>query len=499
MRVLSRFALVVVLAAFTATPLLAGHLTGECALSLVASNPATTEFHGSAHGVFRSGNLVHILRGQTLTTFNVNDVGEMQVVRVDELGELGAREDAGAAAFSNGYLYVSGESGLEVYNLTDVRAGGTAPELVTRVPGFHYRRMAANGSVLAGLFPATDLPCQPTGTSFCSNQVDLFNITTPGNPSYISSINSRATTWLGFNDVAFNNGLLFLASEGALVGYNINNAFAPVATVSYPIRTTFLASNGAGSLAAGNGSVIHMFSVAPAGGLGLRAIFTLPAETFDRANPIAFHPEAWIDEQNGRLITMIDEINPQTLKPARTIAFDVFDMTVPMWEGSYERGYETITYTTTDEVKYNPVAVGPLVYTVGELSGLETWGACGSLAGGIELDSTGTLPCEGAQIHGWVTGSQRVANVELFLDGNSLGFATFGGALRRDISSRTPVTSWHVPVSLAQTARGEHVLRAVGTDALGVTRQFASKRVFFNGPGSNCFTRRRAAGASRSR
>jgi hypothetical protein len=56
------------------------------------------------------------------------------------------------------------------------------------------------------------------------------------------------------------------------------------------------------------------------------------------------------------------------------------------------------------------------------------------------------------------------------------------------------VTPWRVGVDLNQTARGDHVLRAVGTDASGNRRQFASERVFFPGPGLNCVARRRAAG-----
>jgi hypothetical protein len=204
-----------------------------------------------------------------------------------------------------------------------------------------------------------------------------------------------------------------------------------------------------------------------------------------------FHPQGYFDEMNGRLITMIDERNPLTLRPARTIAFDVFDMTVPLWEGSFNRGYETVSYVAPDEVKWNPVAVGSNVYTIGEVSGVQTWGACGVAAGRIEWDGTQALNCGGAEIHGWVTGERKIANVEVFLDNGSLGPATLTGLPRTDISSRTPVQTFKIAVNLDQTARGEHTIRAVATDALGVRRQFAAQRIFFGGPGANCTNRRR--------
>ncbi|MGZ8854090.1 MAG: hypothetical protein ACXW2X_11915, partial [Thermoanaerobaculia bacterium] len=108
--------------------------------------------------------------------------------------------------------------------------------------------------------------------------------------------------------------------------------------------------------------------------------------------------------------------------------------------------------------------------------------------------SLAALPCGGADIHGWVTGATRVANVEVFLDGGSLGTTSVSGIPRKDISSRNPALTWRITVNLDNTARGEHILRAVGTDALGNRKQFASQRVFFNGPGLNCSNRRRSAG-----
>jgi len=56
------------------------------------------------------------------------------------------------------------------------------------------------------------------------------------------------------------------------------------------------------------------------------------------------------------------------------------------------------------------------------------------------------------------------------------------------------VQPWQVKVNLDNTTKGEHFVRAVGTDVNGNRRQFASVRVFFNGPGQNCTTRRRSSG-----
>ncbi|HSP32768.1 MAG TPA: hypothetical protein VLU46_00455, partial [Thermoanaerobaculia bacterium] len=198
------------------------------------------------------------------------------------------------------------------------------------------------------------------------------------------------------------------------------------------------------------------------------------------------------DDTNGRLITMIDELDPERLQPARTIAFDVFDYTVPMIEGRDPRTYETVSYINGDEVKWNPVAVGPFVYVVGETTGLQTYGACGQMAGRIELENVAGLPCGGAEIHGWVTGTQKITGVELFLDNTSLGLATISGPPRIDVPSKTPVLTWRIGVLLDPTAAGVHTLRAVGTDANNNRRQFAGTNVLFPGPGSNCANRRRS-------
>lgn len=496
MRVLSRVALIVIVAlGFSAPPLHADHLQADCPLTLVGNNPAASDFNLSPHGVFRSGSQVFVLRGQTLSTYNVTDLGDLTIAREDFIGSLGARETNGGVAFANGFLYVSSEAGLEIYDLRNVRAGGSAPALLSRTAGRHYRRLAVNGTMLAGLYPATDMPCHPTGTTFCFNTIDLFDVTNRNAPQIVGQISSLTSrSFVAFDDIVFNQGFLFATGEGGTIGFNISNPAVPASLGQLGVPGTFLASNGSTLLAVGNAQQITIYNVGLNGGISLFQIYTLPFETFERANPIMFHPQAFIDEVNGRIVTLVDELDPQTLKPARTIAFDVFDFTVPLYEGSYERIYENVSYTSPDEVKSNPVAVGPYIYVVGSMSGLQTYGACGQVAGKIEFDGTQSLNCGGAEIRGWVTGDQKIANVELFLDNGSLGTTSVGGPPRKDLSSRNPAFTWRVTVNLDATPRGEHVLRAVGTDALGNRRQFASQRVFFNGPGSNCSNRRRSAG-----
>src|ERR1043165_5048075 len=111
----------------------------------------------------------------------------------------------------------------------------------------------------------------------------------------------------------------------------------------------------------------------------------------------------------------------------RTFAFDTFDYAVPMYEGFDPRIYEQVSYTLIDEGKFNPVAVGPYVSVIGERSGLQSYGVCGQMDGRIEWTTPQALPCGGAEIHGWVTGATKIANVEVFLDGGSLGAATLTG------------------------------------------------------------------------
>ncbi|HET7433530.1 MAG TPA: hypothetical protein VFN10_02325 [Thermoanaerobaculia bacterium] len=490
-------ALVVVLVVLSVPTLVADHLTSDCPLTLVGSTAPATDFALSPHGVFRNGSLVHVLRGQVLTTYTVNDIGELQVAREDFIGSMAAREDDGAVLFRNGTLYVSSEAGLEIYDLSNVRVGGSAPRLVSRNAGFHYRRMAMDGNIIAGLYPATDMPCEANGTTRCFNTIELIDVSNPRTPMRVGSVTSlNSSLILGFNDVAFNYGFLVGLGRNAAIVYNVSNPGIPSTVNILGYGGKFLVSNGANLLGIGNDLSIVTFGVQTNGVASPISTYNAPLYlTIERSNEIRFHNQAWFDDSNGRLITLVEEVDPQTGDAARTIAFDVFDFTVPYYEGSAERIYEDLSFTSTDEVKYNPVAVGPYIYTVGEMSGLQTWGACGQLTGRVELDTPLQLSCGGAEIHGWVTGNQKIANVEVFLDSSALGAATISGATRPDIMSKTPAQTWRINVNLDATTRGEHVLRAVGTDALGNRRQFASQRIFFPGPGQNCVNRRRAVTA----
>lgn len=501
MRVLTRIALVAVLL-ISGSTLTADHFQSDCPLSLVDSTPAATDFELSPHGVFRSGSTVWVLRGNVLASYTINDVGNLGTPREDFIASLHARETEGGVAFSNGFLFISSEAGLEIYNINNTRPGGTAPVFVTRLPGLHYRRLAVNGNRLAGLYPATDFPCAPDALT-CPNQIDIFDISTVSAPAHTASIRTSTPALrnqIAFNDIAFNSGFLISVAEGGLAAWDLSNAAAPALisfNPSFP-GTWLVSSQTGGVIGVGNELVIDMFNVRP--GLSpffqRRALVSAPMYlTIDRGNAIRFHPRAFYDDATSRLVTMIEEIDPMTLEPARTIAFDVFDLAVPFFEGSAERIYEDVTMVADDEVKYNPVMVGPFVYVVGEKTGTQSWGACGQVTGRIELESPLHLTCNGAEIHGWVTGVQKVVNVELFLNNTTLGSASLGGVMRHDVSSKTPVTTWRVAVNLDTTARGEYTLRAIGTDILGNRRQFASKRLFFPGPGQNCTTpRRRSVG-----
>jgi hypothetical protein len=500
MRVCSRIALVVILITGLAAPaVLAQRLIADCPLEYVASDapPANSSIEQSPHGVFRFGTQAFVLRGQTLTTYTITDVGDLQPAREDIITAMGARDSEGGTAFSStGYLFVSGEAGLEVFDLRNVRVGGNAPQLVSRTPGLRYHRLALNGTTLAGLYPATDLPCYPNGTPDCANTIDLISISNVSAPARVGSLSSVGSQILGFNDIAFNSGMLVATGVGGTFVYNVNNPRLPIGIAFEGTPGKFLVSNTRELVVVGNDQTVETFVMGNNGNtltpISIHNINTLQVE---RANPIAFHPQGTIDETNGRLILMVDEIDPQTLNPARTIAFDVFDYTVPFYLGSDPKPNESISYTIGNEVKYNPVAIGPYVYVVGDLTGLQTYGACGQITGRIEFDTLLSLNCGGSEIHGWVTGSQRVANVELFIDNTPLTSPPVipGGPARTDIAARTPVYTWRVAVNLDATTRGVHTLRAIATDANGNRRQFASSNVFFPGPGQNCSNRRRTA------
>ena len=497
MRVISRVALVVTFL-LSASAGMADHWSGECPLSLVDSTPAVTDFDLSPHGVFRSGNLVYVLRGNVLTTYTTNDTGNLTIAREDFLGSLAGRETEGGTAFANGFLYVSSEAGLEVFDLTNTRAGGTAPVRRSLTPNLHYRRMTVSGNRLAGLYPATDLPCYPQGsiTPLCNNQIEILDVSNPAAPGIVGVIQSRSLSqFRGINDVAFNQGLLMVLSEEGLTAVDISNPAATTRPAFAPFPGKWLVSNGTDLIGVGTDSTINVFAVRNMLPIFTRtALLTIPQYlTIERANPIRFSRNAWWDDPNGRLVTMIEEVDPMTLEASRTIAFDVFDLTVPLFEGQVERIFEDVTMLNEDEVKHNPVVVGPFVYVIGEQTGLQSYGACGQVTGRIELDSPRQLTCGGSNLHGWVTGQQKIVSVEVFLNNTPLGPATLGGPLRTNVSSNTPVTPWNIRVNLDATARGEYQLRVIGTDILGRRRQFANRRLFFEGPGQNCANVRRRA------
>jgi len=492
MRVNFRIFLLVVLTLGILTPTaFADHFTANCPLSLVGSNPAgATPFFQSPRGAFKNGSVVYLLRGGRITTLSVTDLGDVQIGRDDVLNTLSGRENEGGVAYSNGFLFMSTEAGLEIFDLRNTRggAGGVAPSLVSRTPGLHYRQLTVSGNLLAGVYPAYDLPCAPLGTTDCRNSIDIYSIADLGAPALISRTFSNIP-FRGFNDVEFANGFLYATGLGGTFAFSVVDPFRPLQVSGLTNSPgTFLVGGGGNSLVGvGQEGQIAVYTTNPGGNLSLFTVFTLPA-IVDRANLLMFHREAWFDA--GRLIALVDEKNPLTGESARTIAFDVFDFTVPLFEGASDRIYENVSYTLADEIKYSPIASGPYVYVVGEISGAQVWGVCGQIAGQIAFDGVSSLACGGAELRGTVTGQQKIMSVEVFLDGNLLGTATLGHE-QLTSGSRTPVSNWRLSVNLDQTPAGAHTVRAIATDANGNRRQFASQSVNFPGPGGNCSTRRR--------
>ncbi|HEY0592764.1 MAG TPA: hypothetical protein VGF40_13420 [Thermoanaerobaculia bacterium] len=484
MRLIFRVFLLSLLAAGISGPLQAEHFTADCPLSLVGTTPAISPFTSSPHGAFKNGSLVYMLRGQTLTTLEATSIGDLKVVREDFVDELASRDVEGGTLYHNGYLFVTGEAGLEIFDLRNVTSTGSAPTLLTRIPGLHYRNLAASGNLLAATYPAYDQPCSPLA---CGNTVDLYNISTPGTPLLTARIQS--SNFFGrFNDVAFANGYLYVTGESGTFGFSVTNPAAPSLIVASGTPGEFLATNGMNLIAIGQEQHIGLFTINTNGSLNYITVFTLPS-IVARGNGYRFHRDAWL---NGtRMVTMIDEKDPLKLgESARTIAFDVFDFTVPFYEGFDDRIYENVSMVTTNERLFDPILVGPYLYVVGEMSGTQKWGACGRMAGAIELDTVRGLSCGGAEIHGWVTGAAKIVNVEVFLGGTFLGNATLG-LVRNDVVTSSEVRTWTIAVNLDDTARSTQSIRAIGTDALGNRYQFAATDVYFPGPGQNCTNRRR--------
>src|SRR5438105_10593526 len=246
MRVLSRLALVVLAVAVLSAPTaIADQYQASCPLTLVATNAGPTAFYQSPHGVFRFGSQVFALRGQTLSADTVTDLGDLQIAREDFIGALAARETKGGMAFNGGFLYISSEAGLEIYDLRNVRAGGTAPILVSRTPGLRYHRLAISGTILAALYPATDLPCSAVFTvvpNSCFNQIDIYNVVNPLTPVRVSTLSTFLNPLGGYNDIAFNFGILIAAANGSTVAWNLSNPAAPAHVNGAAIPGTFLDS-----------------------------------------------------------------------------------------------------------------------------------------------------------------------------------------------------------------------------------------------------------------
>lgn len=486
MRLINRVVFLTLLLAFATTgPALADHFVADCPLSLVSGTPSISSFASSPHGVFKNGSMVYLMRGQNLTTLEATALGDLKVVREDFLDEMVNRDPNGGSVYHNGYLFVAGDAGLETWDLRNVRPNGTAPVQIGVIPNVHYQRLTARGNVLAALYPATALPCAPNGTT-CQNFIDLYNISDPAAPVLLHRFNA-GFTHRGFNDILFVRDWLAVTGISGTSLFNVADDGSLTFASSSSTRGEFLASDGV-VLAVGQEELIGVFTVGPTGSLGYFTVFTLPS-IMNVANGMRFHPQMWVS--NSRLVTLIDERDPFVPGgSARTIAIDVFDFKVPFYEGFDDRIYESVSFVETNERLYNPVAVGPYVYLVGEVSGTQKWGACGAMAGEVELDTVRGLTCGGAEIHGWVTGANRIVNVEVFLDGDFLGNANFGSD-RQDTMIAQPVHTWRLPVNLDSVARSTRSLRVIGTDVLGNRFQFASEEVFFPGPGSNCTNRRR--------
>jgi len=465
----------------------ADHFTADCPLSFVGASGATAPFYTSPHGVFENGSVVYVLRGQTLKTLTQTSTGEVQVEREDYLTSLAGRDIDGGTAYSNGYLFVASEAGLEIYDLRNTFSGGAAPTRVSRTTVPHYRRLAVLGNVLVGLYPIDDMPCTPTTNSECHNSIDIYSIANLSAPVQIASIEADDTDYIGFNDIAFVNGYLYALSIAGTYAFDLTNPAAPVEAMSWGFSGSFFITNHTNLLTIGQANQMAVFLVGPDYELFLENIYTLPT-IFYGAAETAFDRTGWIDD--SRLITMINVINPTTRRPGRTVAFDIFDFSIPVWQGRDDRLYENVSYTFPSEVKHDPIAVGPFVYVLGEQSGAQVWGACGEMSGAIELDRITSLSCGGAEIHGWVTGQLKITQVEVFLDQASLGYATLGEE-RNDVPSLTPVSTWRIGVDLDDTSEGNHVIRVLATDVDGNRRQISSRVFYFPGPGSNCTSRHR--------
>jgi hypothetical protein len=486
-----RFLLLGVFAfALMATGAFAEHFQANCPLTYVGATDPASPFFLSPNGTFVNGSVVYVLRGGTLTTLNVTELGNVEVAREDYISSMANHDEEGGTTYAGGFLFVSGEEGLEIFDLRNVREGGNAPILISRTKVPHYRRLTVQGNQLAAIFPAQDMPCQANGTTRCRNQIDIYNITNLTAPAKQVSIIADSK-YIGFNDIKFASGYLYSTGFGGTHGWDVttNPAF-PIVRYSLPTIGSFLTTNGSTVLGIGQETLIGVFTIAPLARLDYFAVFTLPS-MWDHQNALMFHPEAYID--NNRLITLIDEKDPLTGKSARTLAFDAFDFSVPFYQGADDRIYENVSFTFPDERKFAPVLASSFVHVIGEISGTQKWGSCDQMAGYVTWDVIQALPCGGAELVGAATSKHKLTAVELYLDDESLGFATLGEE-RYDVTNAPgPIRSFSLHVNLDDTHEGEHHLRAIGTDIFGNRRQFWTREIHFPGPGENCTHRKRGA------
>ena len=487
-----RFLLLGVFAlALMATGAFAEHLQANCPLTYVGATDPASPFFLSPNGTFRNGSVVYILRGGTLTTLNITDLGNVELVREDYISSMANHDEEGGVAYSAGFMFVTGEEGLEIFDLRNVRAGGSAPVLISRTRFPHYRRITVQGNLLAAIFPAQDLPCSPDGSARCRHQIDIYKITNLTAPSLMAAI-IAIPKYVGFNDIKFAAGFLYATGFGGTHVFDVTtNPLVPRETFSQSTIGSFLTTNGTSVVGIGQETLIGVFTILPTNGrLSYFAVFTLPS-IWDLQNSLMFNPEAYIDD--NRLITLVDEKNPLTGKAARTLAFDAFDFSVPFYQGNDDRIYENVSFTFPDEVKYHPFLVGSFVHVIGEVSGTQKWGSCDQMAGYVNFDFIDALPCGGAEFSGAVTSKHKMTSVELYIDNRSLGFAQLGEE-RYDVDNASgPIRSFSINLNLDNELRGEHFLRAVGTDIFGNRRQFWTREVFFPGPGENCTHRKRGA------
>ena len=223
----------------------------------------------------------------------------MQIAREDFIGALAARETKGGVAFNAGFLYVSSEAGLEIYDLRNVRAGGTAPILVSRTPGLRYHRLAVSGNMLAALYPGH----RPAVLRERHGQLDLLQpdrhlqrrqsarAGRASARSRRSSIRSAATTTSPSTSASWSPPATAAPSPGTS-----RNPAAPtlIAAASQSRAPSWSATARTSSASATTTSIItYTFTPTAGDAFFTRSRYHSTANLqVERANPIVFHPQA---------------------------------------------------------------------------------------------------------------------------------------------------------------------------------------------------------------